>query len=370
MSNNRRPAYLPIAIIAVVIIAITAAVIMWFKPDSSRITPAQPVSNALASEADVTLSTAMANGQVVQTTAAQNQSSFVTGLERLPRSLKGTQIDGEIIIDDNKQLVVTEGLRRLFDYFLSALGEEDEAVIFARVESYIRHHTPEPAASQAVAIFGKYVAYLKALPEIEKRYGNLQLQATKSGELDLNAVAQQKQDVANLRQQYFDKPTITAFFGAGDNYDDYSVEMVRINQNKQMTDAQKQAARQGYVSRLPDSVTKTNITQQANLGELMARTEQMKARGATPEALYNMRRELVGAPAAERLAQVDREDANFDQRFTQYETQKQRLLSQSADQAQAQIQIDQLEQQLFDDTERKRLSGYAALQQQKAVSTP
>jgi lipase chaperone LimK len=234
-----------------------------------------------------------------------------------------------------------------------------------RVERYIRHHTPEPAASQAVAIFGNYVAYLKALPDIEKRYGNLQLQASKSGELDLNAIAQQKQEVASLRQQYFDKTTIEAFFGAEDNYDDYSIEMVRINQNEQMSEAQKQAARQDYVSRLPDGAIKTNILQQANLNELMIRTERMKAAGASPEALYNMRRELVGVPAAERLAQVDQEDANFDQRFTQYETQKAQLLSQSADPAAAQSQIEQLEQQLFDDAERKRLSGYAALQKTK-----
>lgn len=238
------------------------------------------------------------------------------------------------------------------------------------MESYIRHHTPEPAASQAVTIFNQYVAYLKALPEIEKRYGNLQLQATKSGELDLNAVAQQKQDIANLRQQYFDKSTITAFFGAEDDYDNYSIEMVRIDQNKQMSDVQKQAARQDYISRLPENATKANIMQQANISELMTRTEQMKDRGATPEELYNMRRELVGAPAAERLAQVDQEDANFDQRFTQYETQKNRLLSQDVDAAQAQIQINQLEQQLFNDTERKRLDGYAALQRQQAVNNP
>ena len=368
MSNNRRPAYLPIAIIAVVIIVIAAAVIMWFKPDSQRMETAQSASIASADTSESTLSTVLNSEQTEQTASAQNQSAFVTGLERLPRSLKGTQVDGEIIIDENKQLVVTEGLRRLFDYFLSAIGEEDEAVIFARVESYIRHHTPEPAASQAVAIFSKYVAYLKALPEIEKRYGNLQLQATKNGELDLNAIAQQKQDVANLRQQYFDKTTIEAFFGASDSYDDYSMEMVRINQNEQMSEAQKQAARQDYVSRLPDGAIKTNIMQQANLNELMARAEQMKAAGASPEALYNMRRELVGAPAAARLAQVDQQDADFDQRFKQYQTQKQQLLSQNADKAQAQTQIHQIEQQLFNDMERKRLAGYAALQQQKAAA--
>ena len=364
MSNNRRPAYLPIAIIAVVIIVIAAAVIVWFKPDNKPMATQQSLSASPTDRSESTLSTAQSNTQA-EAPFAQSDAFFVTGLERLPRSLKGTQVDGEIIIDENKQLVVTEGLRRLFDYFLSAIGEEDEAVIFARVESYIRHHTPEPAASQAVAIFGKYVAYLKALPEIEKRYGNLQLQATKNGELDLNAIAQQKQDVASLRQQYFDKTTIEAFFGASDSYDDYSMEMVRINQNEQMSEAQKQAARQDYVSRLPDGAIKTNIMQQANLNELMARTEQMKAAGASPEALYNMRRELVGAPAAERLAQVDQEDANFDQRFTQYQTQKQRLLNQNANPAEAQTQIDQLEQQLFDDAERKRLSGYAALQETK-----
>ena len=368
MSNNRRPAYLPIAIIAVVIIVIAAAVIMWFKPDSQRMETAQSASIASADTSESTLSTVLNSEQTEQTASAQNQSAFVTGLERLPRSLKGTQVDGEIIIDENKQLVVTEGLRRLFDYFLSAIGEEDEAVIFARVESYIRHHTPEPAASQAVAIFSKYVAYLKALPEIEKRYGNLQLQATKNGELDLNAIAQQKQDVANLRQQYFDKTTIEAFFGASDSYDDYSMEMVRINQNEQMSEAQKQAARQDYVSRLPDGAIKTNIMQQANLNELMARTEQMQAKGATAEDLYNMRRELVGAPAAARLAQVDQQDAHFDQRFKQYQAQKQQLLSQNADKAQAQTQIHQIEQQLFNDMERKRLAGYAALQQQKAAA--
>ena len=81
-----------------------------------------------------------------------------------------------------------------------------------------------------------------------------------------------------------------------------------------------------------------------------------------------MRRELVGAPAAARLAQVDQEDANFDQRFNQYQTQKQQLLSQNPDNTQAQTQIDQMEQQLFDESERKRLAGYAALQQEKAAN--
>ena len=366
MSTKRRPPFL--LIIIAVIIVLVVAIIWWFKPDNASKPSSQTEATALNSQANASIIDEANVNNNVGTFAKQDASQFTTGLENLPRSLKGTQVDGEIIIDENKQLVVTEGLRRLFDYFLSAIGEEDEAVIFARVESYIRHHTPEPAASQAVAIFSKYVAYLKALPEIEKRYGNLQLQATKNGELDLNAIAQQKQDVANLRQQYFDKTTITAFFGAEDEYDDYSIAMVKINQDKQMSDAQKEAAKQDYISRMPDNATKANIAQQANLEELISRTEQLQAKGATAEELYNMRRELVGAPAAARLAQVDQQDAHFDQRFKQYQAQKQQLLSQNADKVQAQTQIHQIEQQLFNETERKRLAGYAALQKQKAAA--
>ena len=366
MSNNRRSPFLPVVIIAV-IIAITVAVILWFKPSNSSVNASQPLSTSDNNDAENSSINMAQPSNGAGTSSNQKNIEFATGLENLPRSLQGTDVDGEIIIDENKQLVVTEGLRRLFDYFLSALGEEEEAVIYARVESYIRSHTPEPAASQAVTIFDQYIAYLKAIPEIEKKYGNLQLQATKSGSLDLNVVAQQKQEVAKLRQQHFAKETIIAFFGAQDDYDDYSIEMVRINQNDQLSDNQKEAAKQDYISRMPDNSTKANLAQQANLNELISRTEQMQAKGATAEELYNMRRELVGAPAAARLQQVDQEDANFDQRFNQYQVQKQRLLSQSVDKAQAQTQINQIEQQLFNDAERKRLSGYGALQQQKAA---
>ncbi len=360
MLNNRRP-YLIIVI--TVVIVITAVIILWFKPNQSDITTSQAVST-VDNDSSSTMANRSDNDNDVKASSTQNNDRFITGLENLPRSLQGTDVDGEIIIDENQQLVVTEGLRRLFDYFLSALGEEDEATIFARVESYIRSFVPEPAASQAIVIFNRYIDYLKAMPEIEKRYGNLQLQTTQNGELDLNMVAQQKQDVAKLRQQYFDTQTITAFFGAEDEYDDYSIAMINIEQNKLLSDEQKAAAQQDYISRMPDNMTKANIEQQANLNSLMRRTEQMKAQGATPEALYNMRRELVGAAAAGRLAQLDKEDADFDQRFSQYQTQKQ-LLEQNANSTQSRAQIEQLEQQLFSVTERKRLAGYAAMQQQQ-----
>ena len=362
MQNTRQTRI--IIIIAIALLAILIALIWWLKPDSTQQGTISESKVATNSEG-ITNETG-ANVDETTPVARIAPGKFKTGLEQLPRSLQDTDVDGEIIIDENKQLVVTEGLRRLFDYFLSAIGEEDEATIIARVEAYIRHHTPEPAASQAVEIFHQYIGYLKALGNIQNKYGNLQMQATEQGEMDLTLVAQRRQDVKQLREQYFTTETITAFFGSDDAYDDYSIAMMQIAQDDTLTDAQKQAAREDYISRLPDSPIKQNVQQQANFGLLMERTKQMKARGASQAELYAMRRELVGAAAAERLANVDAEEADFDARFNQYQKQRQALIKGAGSEAAVKSQLQQLESQLFDDAERKRLAGYAAVKAEEA----
>lgn len=279
----------------------------------------------------------------------------------MPRSLQSTDIDGEIIIDDNSQLVVTEGLRRLFDYFLSAMGEENEATIIARVEAYILHHTPELAASSAIQIFYQYMTYLKGLDKLQDSYGSLQLQATQAGKLDLDLIAQRRQDINRLRQQLFDAATIKAFFSGEDTYEDYSVAMVGIEQDNSLTNEQKQASREDYISRLPEGEIKQNFQKQADFGELAQRTTEMKAQGASKEELFAMRRGLVGEAAASRLAGLDVEEANFDARFNQYQAQRQLLIKNSGSAGKAQAQIDELERNQFNDTERKRLTGYAEI---------
>lgn len=363
--------------------------IIWLKPSSqdtstaSIRTAADPISSQ-AADWDAQL-----GGQGGLTAEhSKGQGGFVTGLELLPRSLSDTQVDGEILIDDAQQLVVSYGLRRLFDYFFSAIGEEDAASIQARIEAYIRHHTPEPAASQAIAILHNYIRYQQALTQLQSRYGNLQMQATRAGEMDLALVSQRQHDIKRLREQYFNPATIKAFFASEDAYDDYAIAMMRIEQDSQLSQAQKQAQRADYIGRMPDSDNKQYLTNQANLDTLMQRSEQMQAQGASAGELFAMRSQLVGAAAAARLAQMDKQNADFDNRFAHYHRQKQVLMQQygvaaadnHADSSSAggnkvsntdnkkyasnpayQQQLQQLQQSLFSEAEQKRLDGYAQL---------
>jgi hypothetical protein len=90
-------------------------------------------------------------------------SSFVTGTEGLPNSLQGTEVDGELEVDANGHLKITNGVRHVFDYFLSAIGEEPLETILARIRAYIRHKLPNMAAGEAEQLLDNYIAYKRGL---------------------------------------------------------------------------------------------------------------------------------------------------------------------------------------------------------------
>lgn len=291
-------------------------------------------------------------------------TDFKTGEENLPRSLKGTTVDGDIIIDENNKLVPTRGLRRLYDYFLSALGEETSDTIDARVEAYITSRTPEPAASTAVTLYYTYKNYLTRLSTMQDNYGNLQLQKTKDGEIDLNLIKQRHQDIIKIRNELFEPETAEAFFGSDDELEAHNIAVMEISQNPDLTDEQRKNAIQDYQSRLPDSTIKQRIMQKQNFQNLMERTEQLKAQGATKAELFAMRSEMVGVEAAQRLSNVDDVNQAFDDRFNEYTKLKQQIEASDSSEASQQAQIQAVEQRLFNETERKRLTGYALLKSQ------
>src|SRR5215470_16216138 len=68
-----------------------------------------------------------------------------------PASLAGTEVDGALEIDADGGLRVTRELRRYFDYFLSATGEEDEAAIRARI---VAHAEPRLSARALARLEG------------------------------------------------------------------------------------------------------------------------------------------------------------------------------------------------------------------------
>lgn len=300
---------------------------------------------------------------------AYTPNKFVTGVEQLPKSLQGTQVDGDIIINNKSELVPTPGLRRLYDYFLSALGEEDSDTVNARVEAYIRNTTPQPAADEALKIYSQYQTYLKQVSKIqsEKNTGGNNSQSMPNAinsEIDINELDRQQRQIKAIRSQLFDTEVEKAFFSTEDQLQAYNKQMLKIAQDKSLTASEKQKAKQAYLQRLPNTLTKQQAEQQANMEQLFHRTEQMKKRGAEEDELFRMRTELVGVEAAERLAKLDLQNQDFERRFENYQQQKQKIMGSNISQSAKDKQIQNLQRKMFSESEQKRLSGYEQFKNQ------
>src|SRR5262249_46952091 len=79
-----------------------------------------------------------------------------------PASLDGTEVDGRLAVDAHGDLVVSPEVRRFFEYFLSASGEETDAVMRRRLEAAIDARVPPRAAAQARTLFAQFLAVREA----------------------------------------------------------------------------------------------------------------------------------------------------------------------------------------------------------------
>lgn len=338
-------------LIGIVLLSILTYGLYWFSQAPEQQLPKlaqnnEPPQLTVEQQPDGT-NKVIAEGQPART--------FTTGLEDLPRSLEGTDVDGEIIIDENKQLVVTNGLRRLFDYFLTTQGEEDLATIIARIEAYVTHRVPEPARTQVITLFHQYLAYLQATSTITEAGGK------PASQIDIDAVIEQKRQLAELRKQYFNDETIEAFWGNEDRYDAYSIELLKINKNNALSAEEKAEARDKLVNKLPDGTMKTQIQEQKKFRTLIDETRRLKATGASPAQIRQLREELYGMEAADRLEVLDEKRAAWQKRVQSYLDQRSVILASDQTEQAKQVQITELRYRMFTEQEQKRLTAYEEL---------
>jgi lipase chaperone LimK len=79
------------------------------------------------------------------------------------RSLAGTGVDGRWSQDGRGRLVAGADIIRLFDYFLSATGEEPAEAIRAHVAATAREQLAAQDQEAALALYDRYVGYRAAV---------------------------------------------------------------------------------------------------------------------------------------------------------------------------------------------------------------
>lgn len=270
----------------------------------------------------------------------------------LEASQRGTQVDGQLQVDANGNLIVTDQLRHLFDYFLSAVGEISHAQALQRIRQYLQANLRAPALQQAEQLLDSYVEYLQALIELEERFPVV---------ADLDGLHARELAVQRLRASLFDAEAHAAFFAKEELYNGFTLERLAIQHDSQLSAAEKAEQIEALREGLPEELQALLVPQLHS--ELRQQTSQLQAQGASAEEIRELRMNMVGPEATARLEALDQQRNQWQQRFQRFSEQRQQILRQSGlAESDRLAEVEQLLHSQFNDSERLRVLSLLELQ--------
>lgn len=266
----------------------------------------------------------------------------------LPASLAGVSHGIVLATDSSGHLILDEGLVRLFDFYLSALGEEDIRQVLVRIHRELSAQLQEPALAQARDILRRYVDYKLALTGMDAQ------PVAHDDAAHVQALADRLERVRQLRMTYFTRTEIPAFFGLDDAEDDYMAHKLAITHDTQSGPLEKQQQLNALDLRLPDDL-RTMRKRVTRDSDVYADVQKMRAEGASAEAIHQHRARELGEDAARALARLDVAQAQWQQRLQAFSVQRQQLLASGMSTQDQQRHLQEYLDKNFDALEQKRV---------------
>ena len=318
------------------------------KPGSEQTKSAQPNSAATPE---------LGSSQSDDEMSAEDEAEALgEQMSILPQSLKDVPRPVSLDVDDNGNLIINGKIRIMFDYYLSALGEEDIDLIRERVR-YELTDLPMSAQEQALSIFDNYLAYLGAIDELSASHSGAPLNAA-----DTADIIRVKEGVQALRRQYFTPEVAVVFFAKDDAWDNYIIQRLKISTDTLLSDEEKNQAIDALDALLPPE-----ILAHKQQSDVINDYRETSGRTTDALALEQMRRETFGIEAESRLESLDLKRAEWNDRVSAYQDDRNRALEFAEPGSAAYAAtLEQVRNQHFQGAE---LSRIAALDEIERVTT-
>jgi lipase chaperone LimK len=266
------------------------------------------------------------------------------------RSMEGTKADGKLTVNADNSLVVDAELGYLFDYYLSALGEKPLESIRVEIERELDRKLKPAAAAQAKLLLNHYLDYKRELVEVEK---NLKPSNNSQGA----AIRARLAALQKARAKYFTSAESAGLFGLTDINDKDALARIDIDEDKTLSPAQKKEKFAKLDANLPPELREAREAP-LRVTKMEEEVAKMRANGGTDQDVYQFRSKTFSPEAANRLAELDREEDKWKARITIYLAARKQILQNDQSQPQQLAAIEALRQQQFSAEEQTRLPAY------------
>ena len=263
-------------------------------------------------------------------------------------SLAGTTPDGVATAAADQSLVLDPALIRLFDYWLTTVGERPLDAIRADVARDLDGRLNPLAARQAKDLFGRYLQFRTALKD---------QRPTKATGRSVDMLREGLRLMLGLRATYFSAAESQALFGPQDAEASAALARMDIEQDPALDATRRRERLAALDARLPASVRAEREAPLAVV-RLEEAAQKIRAQGGSEDEVYRMRAAATSPEAANRLADVDREEATWKARIASYQAQRGTLLSTPGSEAEHAAGMSELRNRLFTPDEQRRLAAY------------
>lgn len=327
-------------IIAAAAILIIGAFIFWLAPNDGQ---ASSVKNTAQPEAG-------------SSHAAQAGAQSSSGLPYYSPSQQDTEINCQMKLDSAGRLIVNEQTRNCFEYFITQYGEKSIDQIKKDFKGYISQSYKEPALSQILDLWNRYMDY-------RERLGTLQAPANISQD-DPQYYRSIYNSTQNMRKQFFSDYEIEGLFGTENIYHEYTLKRMDVINDKKLSETEKAQKLKALFDELPED-WKENLEQLNKLEDLRKLTADIKARGGSAEEIHQMRTNLVGPEATQRLETLDTQRADWKNNVNSYLTERDSILKSGMSDDAKQKAVQQLRNQNFQSKEDQlRVSTFETVHDQ------
>lgn len=264
------------------------------------------------------------------------------GLAAPPASLIGTQVDGHLQVDASGNLVINPAVRQVFDYFLTALGEEPLNDIQARLAGHLDQQLPPDAARQAWQLYEQYMALRHAMEQLPEHDGSVAA---------MRAAVIQRHD---LQQAYLGPEAADAFYGLDMTYDRYMIERQALESDDSLSGSEKAQRLSRLEQTLPAGLRQM-LEETRGPMALQQRTRVLREQGASEAEIRALQEQQFGPAAADRFADLEARRAAWQRRYQDYRLQRQQLIRSGLSHTDQQVALARLQQRLFEDKELARV---------------